>query len=117
MVVENAWTRTVFDGPFYVSRPRDPQLPATSLVFVQSRDGNTGASQGERDAPIAAAVFEDRAAGPTTDPEVVRHILFPRGVATLVGRGVHVVGQRAGMHRQDRFAHAGPVLARADAFH
>jgi riboflavin biosynthesis pyrimidine reductase len=43
LAVENAWTRTLFDGPFYVSRPPDAHLPATSLVFVQSRDGNTGA--------------------------------------------------------------------------
>jgi 5-amino-6-(5-phosphoribosylamino)uracil reductase len=43
LVVENAWTRTCFDGPFYVSRPASPAHPAVSLVFVQSLDGNTGA--------------------------------------------------------------------------
>ena len=37
-----AWTRRLFDGDFYLSRPpRD--IPATGLVFVQSSDGNTGA--------------------------------------------------------------------------
>ena len=36
------WSRRLFDGPFYVSPPRRPELPSTSLVFVQSRDGNTG---------------------------------------------------------------------------
>ena len=36
----NAWTRHAFDGDFYLFDP--PQdLPALSLVFVQSRDGNT----------------------------------------------------------------------------
>ena len=41
--LETDWTRRLFDGPFYVSRPPDASRPATSLVFVQSRDGNTGA--------------------------------------------------------------------------
>jgi riboflavin biosynthesis pyrimidine reductase len=36
----NAWTREHFDGDFFLfDLPRD--LPALSLVFVQSRDGNT----------------------------------------------------------------------------
>jgi riboflavin biosynthesis pyrimidine reductase len=39
----NAWSRRMFDGPFYVSPAPSPDLPATNLVFVQSRDGNTGA--------------------------------------------------------------------------
>jgi riboflavin biosynthesis pyrimidine reductase len=39
----NAWSRRMFDGPFYVSPASSPDLPSTSLVFVQSRDGNTGA--------------------------------------------------------------------------
>ena len=42
--IESTWTRAFFDGPFYASRPADDRLPATSLVFVQSRDGNTGAT-------------------------------------------------------------------------
>src|SRR6266566_4677302 len=37
------WTRRLFDGSFYVSTPRSDDLPSTSLVFVQSRNGNTGA--------------------------------------------------------------------------
>ena len=40
----NAWSRRMFDGPFYVSPAPSPDLPATNLVFVQSRDGNTGAA-------------------------------------------------------------------------
>ena len=39
----NAWSREYFDGPFYLfAAPAD--RPAISLVFVQTRDGNTGAS-------------------------------------------------------------------------
>jgi riboflavin biosynthesis pyrimidine reductase len=34
--VVTPWTRQLFDGPFYVT-------PGVSLVFVQSKDGNTGA--------------------------------------------------------------------------
>jgi riboflavin biosynthesis pyrimidine reductase len=41
--IGNDWTRSLFDGPFYVSPPRDAAFPSTSLVFVQSKDGNTGA--------------------------------------------------------------------------
>lgn len=36
----NEWTRRLFDGTFYRSR-QVSDLPAISLVFVQSRDGNT----------------------------------------------------------------------------
>jgi riboflavin biosynthesis pyrimidine reductase len=39
--IGNAWTRRSFDGPFYISAPRSTDLPATNLIFVQSRDGNT----------------------------------------------------------------------------
>lgn len=38
--IGNAWTRQHFDGAFYLFDP-PPELPALSLVFVQSRDGNT----------------------------------------------------------------------------
>src|SRR5205814_9312477 len=43
IAIGNEWTRTLFDGSFYVSTPRSDDLPSTSLVFVQSHDGNTGA--------------------------------------------------------------------------
>jgi riboflavin biosynthesis pyrimidine reductase len=43
LAIGNAWTRKLFDGDFYVSPPPDAALPACSLVFVQSADGNTGA--------------------------------------------------------------------------
>lgn len=39
------WSRAFFDGPFYRSAaPASDGTPITSLVFVQSRDGNTGAA-------------------------------------------------------------------------
>ena len=46
--IGNAWTRSLYDGPFYIARDSDRDSPAArtplvSLVFVQSRDGNTGA--------------------------------------------------------------------------
>jgi 5-amino-6-(5-phosphoribosylamino)uracil reductase len=43
VAIGNAWSRAHFDGDFYVSPPAAIDLPSTSLVFVQSRDGNTGA--------------------------------------------------------------------------
>jgi riboflavin biosynthesis pyrimidine reductase len=42
--IGNVWTRRMFDGPFYVSAAPSNELPSTSLVFVRSRDGNTGAA-------------------------------------------------------------------------
>src|ERR1041384_3451769 len=39
--VENEWTSSLFDGPFFVSRSSDFRMPAISAVFVQSNDGNT----------------------------------------------------------------------------
>ena len=41
-VIGNAWSRSMFDGLFYVSPPASRRcLPSANLVFVQSRDGNT----------------------------------------------------------------------------
>ena len=41
IAIGNAWSRRLFDGPFYVS-PAASRRAACSLVFVQSADGNTG---------------------------------------------------------------------------
>lgn len=41
--VGNDWTRDRFDGSFYLSPAASSTAPACALVFVQSRDGNTGA--------------------------------------------------------------------------
>jgi riboflavin biosynthesis pyrimidine reductase len=42
MAIGNAWSRSLFDGNFYLSPPPDQSQPACNLVFVQSKDGNTG---------------------------------------------------------------------------
>lgn len=39
--IGSPWTRTLFDGDFYVCPSTDSRRPACSLVFVQSKDGNT----------------------------------------------------------------------------
>ena len=44
IAIGNAWSRERFDGDFYLSPVPASDLPATSAVFVQSRDGNTGAT-------------------------------------------------------------------------
>lgn len=41
IAIGNGWSRRLFDGNFYRSPAASPDLPAVSLVFVQSRDGNT----------------------------------------------------------------------------
>jgi cation diffusion facilitator family transporter len=40
--IASPWTSAIFDGPFCLS-PIPAAVPATSIVFVQSADGNTGA--------------------------------------------------------------------------
>jgi 5-amino-6-(5-phosphoribosylamino)uracil reductase len=42
--IRNDWTATFFDGAFYLSPPTRPHQSVCSLVFVQSSDGNTGAT-------------------------------------------------------------------------
>ncbi len=42
--VENAWSRSRFDGRFYESPSPRAARPSCGLVFVQSLDGNTGAA-------------------------------------------------------------------------
>jgi riboflavin biosynthesis pyrimidine reductase len=44
LAVGNAWTKRLFDGPFYLSPAATHVRPACSLVFVQSSDGNTVAA-------------------------------------------------------------------------
>lgn len=41
--IGNEWSRHLFGGTFYASPSPDSTRPACSLVFVQSRDRNTGA--------------------------------------------------------------------------
>ena len=44
IAIGNGWSRWAFDGPFYLSPLPGGGLPATNLVFVQSREGNTVAN-------------------------------------------------------------------------
>ena len=44
IAIGSEWTRQLFDGAFYLSPPRSDEWPSTSLVFVQSKNGNTGAA-------------------------------------------------------------------------
>jgi riboflavin biosynthesis pyrimidine reductase len=41
--IATGWSSSRFGGPFYVREPAGTQLPACSLVFVRSADGNTAA--------------------------------------------------------------------------
>lgn len=44
IAIGNAWSRQLFDGPFYrTTRANVDAMPTISLVFVQSADSNTGA--------------------------------------------------------------------------
>lgn len=47
--IGNAWSRHQYDGAFHLIPIADgaPRLPAISLVFVQSKDGNTGSDNPE----------------------------------------------------------------------
>lgn len=68
--IGNDWTRAYYDGPFYLYElPED--RPAVSLVFVQSRDGNTVA-----DNP------NDLGGGPTD-----KHLIY-EGLSRVAANGV-----------------------------
>lgn len=68
--IGNDWTRTYYDGPFHLfDLPAD--RPAVSLVFVQSRDGNTAA-----DNP------SDLGGGPTD-----KHLIY-EGLSRVAADGV-----------------------------
>lgn len=74
--IGDAWGRERFGGPFFTSPPPDDGLPATSLVFVRSCDGNT-----ETRAP-------EELGGGTTDTHVVYEGLSRVAAdAVLVGAG------------------------------
>ena len=44
IAIGNDWSRTFYDGSFHIF-DAPPEHPAVSLVFVQSRNGNTGADK------------------------------------------------------------------------
>ena len=43
IAIGNEWSSRLFGGPFYASPAPGGRMPACNVVFVQSRDGNTGA--------------------------------------------------------------------------
>jgi riboflavin biosynthesis pyrimidine reductase len=43
VTIGNDWSRYLYDGPFHLASDHGSETPLVSLVFVQSRDGNTGA--------------------------------------------------------------------------
>jgi riboflavin biosynthesis pyrimidine reductase len=45
--IGNAWSQAYYDGPFHLSVRAAVDMPLVSLVFVQSREGNTGAGNPE----------------------------------------------------------------------
>lgn len=76
----NAWSRRYYDGPFHVfAAPAD--RPAISLVFVQSRNGNTG-----------AANPADLGGGPTD-----KHLLY-EGLSRVAADGVLAGASSVGHH-------------------
>ena len=99
--IESDWSRRLFDGPFYRSPAASVAVtPVTSLVFVQSRDGNTGAVDpstlggGQTDLHLiyeglsrvdADAVMAGAASARA--PEVVFSVWHPELVALRLSRG------------------------------
>src|SRR5688572_2429486 len=68
--IGNDWTRAYYDGPFYLYKLPE-ERPAVSLVFVQSRNGNTAA-----DTP------SDLGGGPTD-----QHLIY-EGLSRVAAAGV-----------------------------
>ena len=68
--IGNEWSREHYDGPFHLHEA-PPGYPAISLVFVQTRDGNTGASNPE-----------DLGGGPTD-----KHLIY-EGLSRVAADGV-----------------------------
>ena len=73
--IGNAWTRKFYDGDFVLVAP-PPGRPAVSLVFVESRDGNTG-----------AANPGDLGGGPTDLHFIYEGLSRVAADAVLAGRG------------------------------
>ena len=68
--IGNEWSRDHYDGPFHLFAA-PPDRPAISLVFVQTRNGNTGASNPE-----------DLGGGPTD-----KHLIY-EGLSRVAADGV-----------------------------
>jgi len=97
--IGNDWSRALFDGDFYRTSCKE-DIPVTNLVFVQSRDGNTGADDpstlggGETDKHLIyeglSRVDADAVlSGATTarSDELVFSVWHPQMVALRLERG------------------------------
>ena len=126
--IGNAWTEQRFDGLFYMSPPRPAELPAASLVFVQSREGDTGADNpstlggGEADKHLVYEGLSRVAAdgvlsGATTirGTELVLSIWHPELVALRASLGlprhpVQIVATSRGLRLDDGLMFNEPAL-------
>jgi 5-amino-6-(5-phosphoribosylamino)uracil reductase len=127
--IGNAWTRQRFDGPFYLSPVRGDDLPASSLVFVQSRDGDTVADNpatlggGEADKHLiyeglsrAAADGVLSGAATIRGAELVLSIWHPELVALRASFGLprhpmQIVATTHGLQLDDRLMFNDPALS------
>lgn len=125
--IGNEWTARAFDGSFYVSTPRSG-LPSTSLVFVQSRDGNTGAANPETlgggltDKHViyeglsrVAADAVLAASGTVRSARIVFSVWHPEIVALRASLGlprhpIQIVATRRGMSMEDTLLFNVPEL-------
>jgi riboflavin biosynthesis pyrimidine reductase len=127
--IGNAWSEQLFDGPFYLSPVPSDDLPAASLVFVQSRDGDTVADNpstlggGEADKHLVYEGLSRVAAdgvlsGAATirGAELVLSIWHPELVALRAGFGlprhpVQIVATTRGLRLDDGLMFNEPALA------
>ena len=94
--IGNEWSRRYYDGPFHVfDAPAD--TPAISLVFVQTKNGNTGAHN-----PA------DLGGGPTD-----RHLLY-EGLTRVAADGVLARASSAGHNVFFKINHPELVALRAE---
>ena len=82
--IGNAWSREHYGGPFHLFAA-PPDRPAISLVFVQTRDGNTGAPNPE-----------DLGGGPTDKHLIYEGLSRVAADAVLAGATAQMLDARAG---------------------
>jgi riboflavin biosynthesis pyrimidine reductase len=126
--IGNRWSRAIFDGDFYRTSRKD-DIPVTNLVFVESREGNTGADNpstlggGETDKHLIyeglSRVDADAVlAGATTarDDNLVFSVWHPELVALRreLGRARHpaqvIISSRSALHIETALMFQEPEL-------
>ena len=126
--IGNAWSTQLFDGPFYLSPAPSTGLPAASLVFVRSFDGDTVADNpttlggGEADKHLiyeglsrVAADAVLSGARTIRGSELVLSIWHPELVALRASLGlprhpIQVVATSRGLHLDDGLMFNEPAL-------